>query len=84
MAKQVEDPLIKALYETPPTATGHGEGRVQFLFGGRPAVLEAIVVARRDRKLSYSQIAKLLSRDKPGVTVSSGSVKNWLEGRGIQ
>lgn len=46
-----------------------------------PAQLEAIKAARRDRGASPRQIATALKTG--GITVSAGTVKNWLQAQGI-
>lgn len=59
-----------------------GRLRVHELFGDRPEVIEAIIRARRDRKLSYGHIAETLNRD-PDIHISEGAVKSFLKREGI-
>lgn len=75
------DPLAIALDLAERGRSGGPEGRVVALFGDRPDVLDAIRRARTDRKLSYAQIAKVLSAD--GEPLSEGAVKSWLTRQGI-
>lgn len=75
------DPLAVALDLVERGRNGGTEGRVVALFGDRPDVLDAIRRARLDRKLSYAQIAKVLSAD--GEPISEGAVKSWLSRQGI-
>lgn len=56
-------------------------GKIEKLFGERPQVLDSIVRARVDRKLSFQHISDLLSSE--GESVSPESVKNWLRKKNI-
>lgn len=56
--------------------------RVDELFGDRPDILDAIRVARSERKVSFQFIADILSKE--GETVSGTAVQNWLRGQGVQ
>jgi hypothetical protein len=77
------DPIAAAL-DAVASPSGSGQTpKVEMLFGDRPAVLEAIKRARRDRQLSYQQIATALCVED-GVTLSSSAVKNWLSRQGIR
>ena len=58
------------------------KSKIDKLFGERPQVLESIIKARKERNLSYTEIAKVLSSD-PEISVSDTSVKNWLDKKGI-
>lgn len=75
------DPLAAALDAVAEPTNGGTTSRVEFLFGNRPDVLASIERARRDRKLSYRQIAKVLSAD--GASISEGAIQGWLNKRGI-
>lgn len=46
-----------------------------------PAQIEAIRVARRERGLSYRQIATALKAG--GIVVSEGTVAKWLRSEGL-
>lgn len=81
MTAKKSDPLAVALDMIERGATGGTQGKIVALFGDRPDVLDAIVRARRDRKLSYQQIAKVLSAD--GEPISAGAVQSWLSRQGI-
>lgn len=65
-------------------ARGPGGGtqpKVLQLFGDQPDVLDAIERARRDRHLSYAAIAKYFRSQ--GHEIGEGSIKKWLDSRGI-
>lgn len=67
------------------TAIGRGSPgklRVKELFGDRPEVIEAIIRARRDRRLSYAHIADTLNQE-PGISISEGAVKLFLRREGV-
>jgi len=72
--------VLNALNILTPATGGHGS-KVDYLFGDKPDVLDAIIDARK-RRCSFRQIAMALSVD--GETVSSGAVQNWLAARGIK
>lgn len=76
------DPLAAALDELVEPASGGTKLRILQLFEDRPAVLDSIRSARRDRHLSFNQIAERLttSGEEP---VSSAAVKAWLKRQGI-
>lgn len=76
-----KDPLASALDEALPIGTPK-TSKVDQYFADRPEVLESIIKARTERKLSYKQIAKVLSSED-GVQIGEGSVKNWLQAKGI-
>jgi hypothetical protein len=69
------DPIAAALDAAVGPRPGQ-KGRVQFLFGDRPEVLESIRRAEA-RGLSMNAIAdKLSTKD---ASVSAGAVKKWLD-----
>lgn len=72
--------LAAQLKDEPRNRYGRGL-KLEELFGERPDILEAIIVARVERKLSYQSIADVLSRD--GEYVSPTAVQNWLRARGV-
>lgn len=74
------DPLVRSLETAPQTARSYTL-LIDELYADRPKVLESIRRARQERKLSYRQIAKVLSTD--GAMVSAGAVQNWLGKQGI-
>jgi len=74
------DPIADALDGAAQIKGGAGMLRIDYLFGDRPAVLEAIKRARYQRKLSHQQIADLIST--PEAKVSSAAVQNWLKVNG--
>lgn len=76
------DPLAAALDAISAPTGGGVQGRIVQLFSDRPEVLDAIARARRERKLSYAQIARALSRD--GNTVGPAAVQTWLDRQGIE
>jgi ribosome-binding protein aMBF1 (putative translation factor) len=82
MPKAERDPLAAALDAVTEKRTGGTQRRVLELFGDRPQVLDAIRKARRDRGLSFKQIAELVST--PGASVTAGPIQKWLNGQGIQ
>jgi len=56
--------------------------KIDHYFGERPDVLASIIKARK-RKLSYGQIAKVLSKGLPaGESIKDQAVKGWLEKNG--
>lgn len=79
---QEKDELSKKLDETPINKSGRKGLRVHKEFGDRPEVLESILVARRDRGLSFRLIAEVLSEglDDP---ISSTAVQNWCRELGV-
>jgi DNA-directed RNA polymerase specialized sigma24 family protein len=56
--------------------------KLEELFGDRPDILEAVIVARAERKLSYQSIADVLGRE--GEYISPTAVQNWLRAQGVQ
>jgi hypothetical protein len=75
------NPIIEALMAAA-AEPNKSQSKVDQFFGDQPDVLEAIVVARRDKKLTFAQIAKILSKAS-GQYISGGSVSGWLSKRGI-
>jgi hypothetical protein len=76
------DPLAEAL-DAMTTGTALGaRSKIDVYFGDRPQVIDAIIRARVERKLSFKQIALKLSED-PNVSLTEGSVSAWLNKRGI-
>lgn len=71
------DPLAVALSEATMT-TGGTRLKVEQLFGDRPEVIEAIISARRDRKLGYQTIAKLISKAEPHNAIGADAIENFL------
>ena len=58
--------------------------KVEAYFGDQPDVLNAIIRARKERKLSYGQIARTLSKHIPkDEVIKDSAVKNWLEKKGV-
>lgn len=74
------DPLASVLLAARPEGNTQ-VGRVVQLFGHRPDVLKAIIVARRDNRLGWAQIAKVLSTD--GTVVRPDTVKSWCATQGV-
>ena len=72
--------VINALNSLAPVTSGHGS-KVDYLFGDKPDVIEAIIEARK-RRCSFRQIAMALSTEDQ--TVSPGAVQNWLAAKGIK
>ena len=65
-------------------AKGRGGGtvpKVLQLFGDQPEVLESIQRARRDRKLSRSEIAQYFT--SRGHPISEGAIQTYLRSVGI-
>lgn len=56
--------------------------KVDLLFEDRPEVKDSIIRARRDQKLSFSEISRVLNLD-PAVEISDGAVKSWLTKKGV-
>ena len=73
--------LVAGLDQIEKGASGGTTPKIVQLFGDQPDVLEAIRRARRDRHLSYAQIALYLSQN--GYEIKEGAVKNWLTSQGI-
>lgn len=81
-ARKNSDPLVEALDQAEPIGSTGQMQKVDAYFENRPEVKEAIRRARVERKLSFKQIALILSKD-PNVQIGEGSVKNWLQRQGI-
>jgi transposase len=82
MPASKKDPLVEAL-DSMVTTNSHGSvSKMDYFFGDRPEVLEAVIRARRDRKLTHKQIAEALSKD-PKVEISDRAVGTWLQRKGI-
>lgn len=77
-----KDSLAAALDAVAEPGVGGKGLKVLVLFGDRPDVLEAIIRARRDRRLSFAQIATVLSDE--GKSVSSAAVAKWLAAEGVK
>lgn len=80
MANTKVDPIAEALNQAVGAAP---KNKIEHFFGDRPQVLDSIVTARKERKLSYRQIAVILSKD-PNVSIHEGTVKLWLDRKGIE
>lgn len=74
------DPLACALDAEQP---GGRPNKVERTYADRPEVLESIVRARRDRRLSVRQIADTLSKNDPLHNFSEGAVRSFLIKRGV-
>lgn len=75
------DPLAAALDAVTKPRRGGMTLRVEALFANRPEVTDAIKRARRERGLSFRQIAELIST--PDETITEGAVQLWLKRQGI-
>jgi ribosome-binding protein aMBF1 (putative translation factor) len=75
------DPLVAALDAVAGRRTGGLPLKIDALYGERPEVLDAIRSARRDKHLSYEQIAEALST--AGDSITDGAVSKWLKREGI-
>lgn len=82
MPQPDNDPLAALLNNTDTSGLAGSKSRVMFLYGDRPEVLDAIRRARLERKLSFSQIARVLSSE--GNKISDGAVQTWLRSQGIE
>jgi hypothetical protein len=72
--------LAAQLNEEPRSRYGRGL-KLEELFGDRPDILEAIIAARVERKLSYQTIADVIARN--GQYISPTAVQNWLRTQGV-
>lgn len=70
--------MTDTVVESPPVHLS----KIDRLFADRPEVQASIIKARTERKLSFQQIAQVLSTD-PDVSISDGAVKGWLNRNGI-
>lgn len=76
------DPLAAALDAAHDEHRHTNRSKIEILFGERPEVLDSIRRARRERKLSYAQIARVLTRES-GTRITDGVVSGWLATQGI-
>lgn len=74
------DPIAEELLST---QKYQKQTSIDMYYKDRPAVLESIVKARVENKLSFRDIAVILSRPDD-FSISPGSVKLWLQKRGIE
>jgi len=75
------NPIIEALMSAA-AGPNKSQNRVDQLFGDQPDVLEAIIVARRDKKLTFAQISKILAAGSKEY-ISAGSVSGWCAKQGV-
>lgn len=75
------DPLAEALLAAKPRDVSSGQNKVIKTFGDRPAVLENIVKAHVENKLTPGDIAAILSGDD--VIIRTESVKGFLASKGV-
>ena len=86
-----DESIVAALSDQKPPkgSTTHSSGKVEQLFGDRPAVLEAIVAAKRDQRLSYAHIAGTLTKmlqqepETADAYVSRSAVQTYLNKKGL-
>lgn len=76
------DPIAASLDALDKKRTGGTGLRVEQLFADRPEVLASIIRARRERGLSFGQIAEALSTED--ATITAGPVQKWLERQGVR
>jgi hypothetical protein len=81
MTGPTTDPLAAALESIGGRRAGGLPLKVDVLYGDRPEVLDAIRSARRDKHLSFEQIAEALSSG--GASITDGAVSKWLKREGI-
>lgn len=73
--------LIAALSEAP--AVVQSKNKLEIHYAEHPEVLEAIRVARRDKRLSYTRIAELIAEFDPDAAIASSTLNAWLRKQGI-
>jgi hypothetical protein len=84
MAKPENDPVAEALAAKGESRGGFGQLRVITLYGHRPAVLEQIKVARRDKRMSWASIAETMTLADPGNPISAAAIQKWCRQEGIK
>ena len=83
MAKPDIDPVAEALAARPAPRTGHGTLKVIDYYGDRPAVLEQIKIARRDKRMGWDSIAETLTAADPSKPISGSAIQSWCKKQGI-
>jgi hypothetical protein len=77
------DPLTAALDALEMSGDNGKRMKIDVLFGDRPDVLDSIRRARRDRRVTFVEIAKKLSAAAP-IEVGATAVASWLHSQGIE
>lgn len=74
MANAEKDPIVEALEGA---ARKRRPTKCEEIFADRPEVLDSIRKAHYRRKLSYKQIADILSKNSD-IQIGDGAVRNYL------